>query len=60
VKLFFQITIPLILWLLFAWFISEGYKDKEGFWYVLLAPIVISGALGIFLLIFIGLGWLYS
>jgi len=58
-RLFFQIITPLILWVLFAWFISEGYQDKEGFWYVILSPIIISGFLVTFLGICFLLGKLY-
>ena len=59
IKHILEFAVPFILWMGMAWFLSDGGKKREDFWYVVLLPIVMVLFCGFILLISMFFAWLY-
>lgn len=59
IKHILEFAVPFILWTGMAWFLSDGGKEREDFWYLVLLPIVMVLFCGFILLISMFFAWLY-
>jgi len=59
IKIVLQFAIPIMLFLGLAYFASDGLREKEDFWYVILLPFAIITLVAFFLGIILFFSWLY-
>jgi len=54
-----ELVVPFMIWMGMAWFLSDGGKNREDFWYTILLPFFLVGLVGLVTLLSLFFAWLY-